>query len=138
MAVSQQILVSNLTYTCTSILLTHSDPLQLILTWSLLLRTFSFIAIIPIMYIMIARQVKASNTSVHSKNTLTNQKGIIRNGVVLSAVGLCSWLPMFVAVQFSYFQSDSNGIINYLVDAAIHVSEFAFMFYYFYKFKILL
>ena len=138
MAVLQQILVPNLTYTCTSILLTHSDLLRLILTWSVLLTTFSFIAVIPIMYIIIARHVKASNTSVHSKNTLTNQKKIIRNGVILSAVGTCSWLPMFVAVQFSYFQSESNGIIKYLVDAAIHVSEFAFMFYYFYKFKVLL
>ena len=137
-AVLQLILVPNFTYTCIPILLTHSDLLRLILTWNLLLTTFSFVVIIPIMYIMIARHVKASNISVHSKNTLTNQKGIIRNGVVLSSVGLCSWLPMFIAVQFSYFQPESKFIINYLVDAAIHVSEYAFMFYCCYKFKILL
>ena len=134
MAVSQQILVQNFTYTCIPIHLTHSDPLRLILTWSLFLTTFSFIAVIPIIYIMIARHVKASNTSVHSKNTLTNQKGIIRNGVILSTVGICSWFPMFIAVQFSYFQTENKCMINYLFDAAIHVSEYAFMFYCCYKF----
>ena len=138
LAVLQQILVPNFTYTCIPIFLTHSDLLRLIVTWSVLLTTLSCVAVIPIMYIMIARHVKASNISVHSKNTLTNQKGIIRNGVVLSAVGLCSWLPMFTAVQLSYFQPESKFIINYLVDAAIHVSEYAFMFYCCYKFKILL
>ena len=137
MAVSQQILVPNLTYTCIPILLTYVDALRLILTWSVLLTTFSFITVIPIMYIVIARHVKASNTSVDSKNTLTNQKGIIRNGVILSAVGICSWLPMFVVVLFSYSQPESKFIINYLLDAAIHVSEYAFMFYCCYKFKIL-
>ena len=145
MAVLQQILVPNITYACIPILLTHSNPLRLFLTWSLLLTTFSFIAVIPIMYIMIARHVKASNTSVHSKNTLTNQKGIIRNGIVSSAVAICSWfpmfvavgiyswLPMFIAVQFSYFQPKNKCVINYIVDAAIHASEYAFMFYFCYK-----
>ena len=137
-AVSQQVVITNLTYMCIPILLTYSDSLRLILTWSLLLTTFSFIAVIPIMYTMIARYVKASNISVGSKNTLTNQKMIIRNGVVLSSVGLCSWLPMFIAVQFSYFQPESKCIITYLVDAAIHSSEYAFMFYCCYKLKIFL
>ena len=135
-AILQQILVPNFSYMCMPIFFTYSDPLRLILTWSLLLTTFSFIAVIPIMYIMIARHVKASNISVGSKNTLTNQKRIIRNGVVLSSVGLCSWLPMFIAIQFSYFQPESKYIINYLVDTVIHFSEYAFMFYCCYKFKV--
>ena len=137
-AVSQQLLITNLTYMCIPILLTYSDPLRLILTWSFLLTTFSFIAVIPILYIMIARHVKASNISVGSKNTLTNQRKIIQNGIVLSSVGLCSWLPMFIAIQFSYFQPESKCIINYLIDVAIHFSEYAFMFYCCYKFKVLL
>ena len=137
-AVLQQIMITNLSYMCMPILLTYSDLLQLILTWSLLLTTFSFIAVIPILYIMIARHVQASNISVGSKNTLTNKKMIIRNGIVLSAVGICSWVPMFIAIQFSYFQSENKCIINYLVDAAIHFSEYAFMFYCCYKFKIFL
>ena len=137
-AVLQQIMITNFTYMCMPILLTYSDLLQLILTWSLLLTTFSFIAVIPIMYIMIARHVQASNISVGSKNTLTNKKMIIRNSIVLSAVGICSWVPMFIAIQFSYFQPENKCIINYLVDAAIHFFEYAFMFYCYYKFKIFL
>ena len=137
-AVSQQILITNLTYMCIPILLPYSDPLRLILTCSLLLTTFSVIAVIPIMYIMIARHVKASNISVGSKHTLTNQKMIIRNGIVLSSVGICGWLPMFIAIQFSYFQPESKCIINYLIDVAIHFSEYAFMFYCCYKFRIFL
>ena len=57
-AISQQLLHTNLSYMCMPILLTYSDPLRLILTWSLLLTTFSFVVIIPIMYILIARHVK--------------------------------------------------------------------------------
>ena len=45
-AVSQQLLITNLTYMCMPILLTYSDPLQVILTWSLLLTTFNFSAVI--------------------------------------------------------------------------------------------
>ena len=102
-AISQQNLVPNLTYMCMPILLTYSDPVQLILRWCILLTTFSFIAVIPIMYILIARYVKSSNIRVGSKNTLTNQKKIFRNGIVLTALGISSWLPIFIAVQFSYF-----------------------------------
>ena len=134
-AVSQQLLITNFSYVCIPILLTYSDPLRLILTWSLLLTTFSFVVIIPIMYILIARHVKASNISVGSKNTLTNQKKIIRNGVVLSSVGICSWLPMFIVTQILYFKPESKCIINYLVDVAIHSSGYAFMFYYCYRLK---
>ena len=135
-AVSQQIMITNVTYMCIPILLSYSDPLRLILTGSLLLTTFSFIAVIPIMYIMIARYVRASNISVGSKKTVANQRKIIQNGIVLSAVGICSWLPMFIAIQFSYFQPESKCIINYLIDVAIHSSEYAFMLYCCYKFKI--
>ena len=88
------------------------------------------------MYIMIARYVRASNISVGSKKTVANQRKIIRNGIVLSSVGICGWLPMCIAIQFSYFQPESKCIINYLIDVAIHSSEYAFMLYCCYKFKI--
>ena len=136
-AIVQQTFIANHIALCLPVLLTHSDTKRLVISYGLLFATAGIVAAIPVMYMAIARHVKASNISVHSKNTVANQKLIIRKGVAISAVGMFSWLTMFTAIQYSFIQQEETYTVNNIVDVAIHIFECVFMFYCCYIFKML-
>ena len=136
-AISQQLLMPKVSPSCVPFLLMNSDTPRLIAIWSWFFITACLIVGIPLMYRIIAAHVKASNISVRNTNMITNQRLIIRNGVILTAVGVGSWLPMFAVAQYSYVQPDDHQTINLLVDLAVHSPEVVFTCYYCYKFKIL-
>ena len=136
-AVSQQLIMPNTSPSCVPFLLMNSDTPRLIAIWSWFFITACLVAAIPVMYRIIAAHVKASNISVRNTNMMTNQRLIIRNGVIITAVGVGSWLPMFVVAQYSYVHPEKHHTINILVDIAVHSSEVVFTCFYCYKFKIL-
>ena len=136
-AISQQLLIPNATLSCIPLLLINADTPRLIAVWSLFFTLACLISAIPVMYRVIAAHVKASNISVCNTNMIINQRLIMKNGIIITAVGVGSWLPMFVVAQYSYVQPEEHQTINVLADCATHFSEVIFTCYCCYKFRIL-
>ena len=131
-AVAQHAVASKATISCVPFDLRDSDTNRLITASSMLFIFACISATIPCMFFMIASHVKASNEKVGNKHAAANQKGIIRKGIFVSSVSICTWLLMFIITIFSYNLPDQSLGNDILMDTTMHLSECVVLVYYCY------